>query len=67
MECKICGKEFVQTHGNQRCCSKECKYENKIKANREWEASKKNSTASEKYNEIRQAYMRSNDKEILSI
>ena len=34
--CKICGKEFLPTHGNQACCSAECKAEAEKKRQREW-------------------------------
>ena len=29
MKCSICGREFIQTHGNQKYCSEECRIEAK--------------------------------------
>lgn len=34
--CKICGKEFFARHGNQACCSAECKLEAEKKRQRDW-------------------------------
>lgn len=35
-KCKICGREFSATHGNQAFCSAECKAEAEKKRQREW-------------------------------
>jgi hypothetical protein len=40
VKCIVCGEDFKQTHGSQKCCSTKCAKENHANYNRKCRASK---------------------------
>lgn len=49
MICQLCGKEFKQTHYNQRYCSEECRKEAKRQSKKKYKQSAKGKISNEKW------------------
>ena len=47
--CKICSKEFKETHFNQECCSKECKWKAKRQVQQIYKKSKKGKLSNDRW------------------